>query len=142
MENKDCVFCKIIKGEIKQASVYEDERTFVLLDIYPASKKGGHLLVMPKKHYEVITEMSDEDSRAVMWTIKKMSKALLKFGEGLNIIQNNKKVAGQYVPHVHFHLIPRFENDGIMIEKWAAGKYKDQKEMEDMAKKIQNLLKD
>ena len=97
---------------------------------------------MPKKHYEIVSEMSDEDSKAVMLTIKKLSKALLKFGEGLNILQNNKKVAGQYVPHVHFHLVPRFENDRITIEKWTTHKYKDNKHMEETANKIKSLLKE
>ena len=137
---KDCIFCKIIKGEIKQDKIYEDSKTIAILDISPASQKGGHTLVMPKKHYELISEMPDADSKAVMLTMKKISKALLKFGEGVNILQNNKRVAGQYVPHVHFHLIPRFENDGITIEKWTTKKYKDNKEMDSIAKEIKGLL--
>ena len=140
MENKDCVFCKIIKGEIKQDKIYEDDKTVAILDIYPASPNGGHTLVMPKKHYELITEIPDDDSKAVILTMKKLSNALLKFSEGLNIIQNNKKVAGQFVPHVHFHLVPRFENDGISIEKWSPNKYKNNAEMDAMAKKIKRLL--
>ncbi len=136
----DCVFCKIISGEIKQSKIYEDERTVAFLDIYPASSKGGHTLVIPRKHYEIVTEMSDEDAKAVMLTIKKLSKALMKFGEGMNIIQNNKKAAGQFVNHVHFHLVPRFNNDGVIIsEKWAKNSYKDN-EMEEVAKRIQKLL--
>jgi len=142
MKNKDCVFCKIIKGEIKQDKIYEDDKTVALLDIYPASSKGGHTLVMPKNHYEVVSEMSEEDSKAVMLTIKKLSSALLKFGEGMNIIQNNKKIAGQFVPHVHFHLIPRFVNDGIIIsEKWSKNEYKNN-EMHEVASRIKSLLKD
>ena len=109
----NCIFCKIIKGEIPCTKIYEDKKTFAMLDISPASKKGGHTLVMPRKHYELITDLTDEDAKALMLTIKKVSKAILKFGEGMNIIQNNKKIAGQFVPHAHFHLIPRFENDGI-----------------------------
>ena len=138
----DCIFCKIINGEIKQDKLYEDDRTLAILDINPASPRGGHTLVMPKKHYELISEISDEDAKAVMLTIRKLSKTLMKFEEGLNIIQNNKKVAGQFIPHVHFHLIPRFENDGITIsEKWKVKKYKDN-EMEEVASKIRKLLKE
>jgi|SRR3989344_758213 len=140
MEN--CIFCKIIKGEIPCAKIYEDEKTFAMLDISPASKKGGHTLVLPKKHCELITDLNDEDSKNLMLTIKKLSKALLKFGEGLNIIQNNKLVAGQVISHVHFHLIPRFKNDGISIEKWVANKYKDNKEMDSITGKIKDLLKE
>ncbi len=63
---KDCIFCKIIKKEISASIIYEDEKTFAFLDIAPASPKGGHTLVMPKNHYELVSEMSDEDSKAVM----------------------------------------------------------------------------
>ncbi len=122
----NCVFCKIIKGEIKQDYIYEDSKTIAILDINPAQPKGGHTLVMPKKHYEIFSDMLESEAEAVMSTMLKLSKALMKFGEGLNIIQNNKRLAGQYVPHVHFHLIPRFDNDGVKIsEKWSSHKYKD-----------------
>lgn len=137
----DCLFCKFIKKEINVDPVYEDEKTFAFLDIAPASQKGGHVLVMPKNHYELVSEMSDDDAKAVMLTIRKLSKALLKFGEGMNILQNNKKVAGQYILHVHFHLIPRFQNDGVTIEKWSANKYKSEKEMYNVKEKIRKLLK-
>lgn len=138
----NCIFCKIIKGEIKQDCIYEDSKTIAILDINPAQPRGGHTLVMPKKHYELFSDMPDVEAKAVMSTMLKVSKALMKFGEGLNVIQNNKKLAGQYVPHVHFHLIPRFSNDGVTIsEKWSSHRYKD-KEMEDVANKIKSLLKD
>lgn len=138
----ECIFCKIIKKEIPTSVIYEDKKTIVFLDIAPATPRGGHTLVMPKKHYELVSEMSDDDAKAIILTIKKLSKALLKFGEGLNILQNNKKVAGQFVSHVHFHLIPRFPGDGITIEKWFARKYKDEKEIKEVENKIKSLLKD
>ena len=140
MENKECVFCKIINGEIKQDFLYEDNKTVAILDINPAQPKGGHTLVIPRSHYEILTDISDEDVKALMLTIKKISKALLNFGDGLNIIQNNKKIAGQFVPHVHFHLIPRFANDGIIIsEKWPSYKYKDN-EIEETLKNIKKFI--
>ena len=142
MAFKDCVFCKILSGEIRQDILYEDDKTIAILDIYPASPRGGHTLVMPKKHYELISEMSDDDAKTLILTTKKLSKALLKFGEGMNILQNNNKVAGQYVPHVHFHLIPRFANDNIIIsEKWSKNEYKGN-EMKEVASRIKSLLKD
>jgi histidine triad (HIT) family protein len=64
----------------------------------------------------------------------------MKFAPGLNILQNNKKVAGQFVDHAHFHLIPRYEGDGIILEKWKAYEYKDN-QIEATAEKIRNLLK-
>ena len=141
---KDCIFCKIIKKKIGQSKdiIYEDDKTIAFLDITPAQKKGGHTLIIPKKHYELVTDMSDADAKAVMLTIKKLSKALLQFSQGMNIIQNNKRVAGQYVNHVHFHLIPRFDNDGILIEKWTANKYNSESDRLNMVQTIKNLLKD
>lgn len=136
----DCVFCKIVKGEIPCTKIYEDSKTIVFLDISPATPKGGHTLVIPKKHYELITDLKDSDLIALTKTIKKVSEALLQYGEGLNIIQNNKKVAGQFVPHLHFHLIPRFENDGFILDRWSANKYKE-KEIDKIADKIKSLLK-
>ncbi|MBS3175234.1 HIT family protein [Candidatus Woesearchaeota archaeon] len=136
MEN--CVFCKIIKKEIPASIIYENVKTIAFLDVSPAAK--GHILVLPKNHHELFSDMNDEDSKALILTMKKISKGLLKFSEGLNIIQNNKKVAGQYVPHVHFHLIPRNFNDGITIsEKWNHYKYQN-KEIEETAEEIRKLI--
>ncbi|MBS3167873.1 HIT family protein [Candidatus Woesearchaeota archaeon] len=141
---KECIFCKIInkKNKQKEDIIYEDKKTIALLDISPASKKGGHTLVIPKKHYELVTEMPDEDLKAIMFTIRKISKALMSFALGMNIIQNNKKVAGQYIKHVHFHLVPRFPKDGITIEKWTTFRYKDELHRQEIASKIKNLLKE
>ncbi|HLD10449.1 MAG TPA: HIT family protein [Candidatus Nanoarchaeia archaeon] len=136
---EECIFCKIIKGEIKAAKIYEDRYTYAFLDIRPASKKGGHTLVLPKNHFELITDIPEIELIALSKTIKKISKALLKFGEGLNILQNNKKVAGQYINHLHFHLIPRFKNDSISIEKWEANEYA-KGEIEKLQEKIKLLI--
>lgn len=135
----ECIFCKIARGEIQQNKIYEDKNTVAFLDIRPATKKGGHVLVIPKKHHELITDIPDKELEALVKTIKKISRALLKFAPGLNILQNNKKVAGQYVMHAHFHLIPRFENDGVTIEKWPANEYK-KGQAERIVKKIKSLL--
>lgn len=136
----DCIFCKIIKGEIPCAKVYEDKFTLAFLDINPATPKGGHILILPKKHYELITDLSEEEFIHLCKTIQKISKALLKYGQGLNIIQNNKKIAGQIIPHVHFHLIPRFEKDGVILNYWKTHKYNDN-ELNAISEKIKNLLK-
>lgn len=136
----DCIFCKIIKGEIPCAKVYEDKFTLAFLDINPATPRGGHVLILPKKHYELITDLPEEEFSHLCKTIKKISSALLKYGEGLNIIQNNKKVAGQIIPHVHFHLIPRFDKDGVILNYWKTHKYSDN-ELKSVSEKIKNLLK-
>jgi histidine triad (HIT) family protein len=137
---KNCLFCKIINNEIPATKIYEDNNVLAILDIRPASKHGGHVLIIPKEHFELITDLPDESLEKISLTIKKIAKALLKFGEGLNIVQNNKRVAGQAIPHIHFHLIPRFENDGIKIEKWESNEYKKE-ELEKIALKIKSLLK-
>ncbi|MBU2634617.1 MAG: HIT domain-containing protein [Nanoarchaeota archaeon] len=138
MEN--CVFCKIINNILKTDKLYEDDNVIVILDIKPATIKGGHCLVIPKKHYKLISDVDDEILCKIVKVIKKMSKVLLKFGEGLNIMQNNERVSGQIIDHVHFHLIPRFSGDGVdtALEKYD---YKDD-EMEVVFNKIKNLLKE
>ena len=136
----NCIICKIVKNEISCIKIYEDKDILAILDIRPATKHGGHVLVFPKKHYELIIDVPSELLSKTILIIKKLSKALLDFGEGLNVLQNNKMVSGQAIPHVHFHLIPRFQNDGITVEKWIANEYKSG-EKEKIASKIKSLLK-
>ena len=136
----DCIFCKIIAGEILCTKIYEDKDTFVFLDINPATDRGGHTLVLPKKHYELITDVPKKELNSIIKIIKKVSQALLKLYPGLNILQNNKRVAGQVVPHVHFHLIPRYPKDGIKIDYWETHKYGSKEDIK-IAKKIARLLK-
>ena len=108
----DCIFCKIIKGEIPSATLYEDSDIFVFLDIAPANK--GHILVIPKGHYPTLHEIEDEILHKIISMIKKCSTAVSSaLGcDGYNVLMNSGKAAGQLVPHLHFHVIPRFERDG------------------------------
>ena len=135
----DCIFCKIIKGELPCNKIYEDEHTFVFLSIDPAVPEGGHTLVIPKKHYELIDEIEEKDYSNLMKTVQKFSRVLLKYAEGLNIIQNNKRIAGQIVPHVHFHLIPRFSDDNVELNYWKEHKLSSEK-MDEIAEKIKKLI--
>ncbi|MFH0831884.1 MAG: HIT family protein [archaeon] len=139
-ENKGCIFCRIARKEIPAEIVYEDRNFLAFLDIKPATKKGGHTLVIPKKHYDIITDMPSEELAGMMVAVKKVSGALMKISEGLNILQNNKKAAGQFVNHVHFHLIPRYRDDHIVIEKWKECEYKGNR-INEVSEKIRNLLK-
>lgn len=105
-----CIFCKIIQGEIPAYKVYEDEKNIAFLDIFPRAK--GHTLVIPKKHYETFDSMSPEDSLAFTQALTKVTVLLknkLK-SDGYNLFSNNGTVAGQEVPHAHFHIFPRFAN--------------------------------
>ena len=110
---ENCIFCKIIKGEIPSQKIFENENTFAFLDINPAS--FGHALVIPKKHYETLIDVPDEELKQLIISVKKVSTAIMYATniKGFNILQNNGKIAGQIVNHVHFHIIPREENDSI-----------------------------
>ena len=129
----DCIFCKIIKGDIPSAKVYEDDRVIAFLDIGPANK--GHTLVVPKKHSNNVLEDDLEDLSACMKAVQITAKAVMKAvnAGGFNLITNTNKTAGQIIMHTHFHIIPRFENDGL--KHWPKGNYKEG-EMQEIQKKI------
>jgi histidine triad (HIT) family protein len=135
---EECIFCKIIAGEIPSAKVYEDEDVLAFLDIGPCTDKGGHTLVLPKKHFELVSEMPEDLLCKVMAVTKKLSTILLKRADGVNILQNNKKAAGQLVPHVHFHVMPRYKEDDVQVS-WTPHKYAEG-EMEKVQEEIKKLL--
>lgn len=110
----DCIFCKIIKGDIPSAKVYEDEKVMAFLDLSQVTK--GHTLVIPKKHEENIYELSEDSAKAVFTAVPKIARALKAAYEpiGINLLNNNGKDAGQSVFHYHAHLIPRYgKGDGF-----------------------------
>ena len=111
----NCIFCKIIKGDIPSTKIYEDEHTLAFLDINPVTR--GHTLVIPKQHCPDIFDMRDEDVRAVMATAKKIANAAMHGlgAAGVNLLNSNRKAAGQEVFHYHLHVIPRYENDGVRM---------------------------
>jgi histidine triad (HIT) family protein len=119
MEN--CLFCKIVKGEIPSLKVYEDADVYAFLDINPANI--GHTLVIPKKHTATIFEIDEKSLQKVMAVVKKLAQRIIDRtgAHGINILQNNGQQAGQLVHHFHFHIIPRFENDHIIIKYPRAG---------------------
>lgn len=137
MEKNDCIFCKIVNKEIPSSIVYEDENTIAFLDIAPANK--GHILVIPKSHYSDITTIPENELQNVFSTVKEISQVLFKEYEGVNLLQNNGKVAGQLVNHFHVHLIPRKENDGLSLGEWDCKKY-EPGEMQEYQEKIKNFL--
>ncbi|MBU2637957.1 MAG: HIT family protein [Nanoarchaeota archaeon] len=136
----DCVFCKIASKQIPCFSLYEDDDVIAFLDIAPATKKGGHTLVIPKKHYESITEVPDELLAKIMAVVKKITNAILKDADGVNVLQNNGKAAGQFVKHIHFHIVPRYNDDKIGIT-WECEKY-DGGEIEKEHEKLKKLLEE
>ncbi len=111
-----CVFCNIIEGNIPSAKIYEDDDVLAILDISQATK--GHTLVMPKKHYENILQIPEDDYIKVMSKVKKIAQVILKAfdAKGLNILNNCNEVSGQTVMHFHVHIIPRYNTDDIQIK--------------------------
>ena len=111
----DCIFCKIIEGSIPSHKIYEDENVLAFLDITQTTK--GHTLVIPKKHIRNIYDLDEETASNLFKVVPKIAKALkLAFNPiGLNIVNNNEQPL-QEVFHYHIHLIPRYENDGVIIK--------------------------
>ena len=109
--SNECLFCKIVKGEIPSIKVYEDKDVIAFLDIFPFAK--GHTIVVPVEHHETFFDFPDEKMGnyfAVLKEIAKKIKTNLK-ADGINFVQNNYPAAGQVVFHMHYHIIPRWEND-------------------------------
>lgn len=133
------IFEKIVTREIPATIVYEDEDTLAFMDIGPIIK--GHTLVIPKTCYDPVTETPDEVLSKLMLVAKRIAAAQIKGlgADGVNIIQNNGAAAGQVVPHIHFHVIPRFEGDGHHWN-WNTKKYESPAEMEKLAEKIREGL--
>ncbi len=120
--NPDCVFCKIAARELPASVVYENETLVAFLDVNPLAE--GHLLVIPRNHYTRVVDMPAEACAQLAASLPQLGHAVLEVtgAEGFNLLQNNGRVAGQVVPHVHFHLIPRKADDGLGY-RWNAGTY-------------------
>jgi len=118
----DCIFCKIIRGEIPSGKIYEDDRVLSFVDINPIN--AGHSLVIPKKHYDTLFDIPPEELQACIMVCQKVARAIVKGvgATGLNIVQNNFRPAGQLIDHAHFHLIPRHEDDGFLTS-WSGTAY-------------------
>ncbi len=133
----DCIFCKIVKGEIPNITLFENEHVLSFLDIMPAAK--GHALIIPKKHYATLLDMPHDELKEVIEIVQKIAvvtMAALPEFDGFNVLQSNNEVAGQVVPHVHFHVIPRQKDDKLDFA-WDQGKA----EMEEL-KKWAELVKE
>lgn len=133
----DCLFCRIIKGEVPSQKVYEDADVFAFLDIQPVNV--GHTLIVPKAHHANCAETPDEVLAAVMAVAKRVGAAALKVtgAQGYNVGINCGAVAGQVIMHTHVHVMPRFEGDGLRHwPKRAVSK----EEMEKAAREIAQAL--
>ncbi len=101
-----CVFCRIVAGEIPASRILETDEILAFLDIQPIEK--GHTLVIPKRHFATLLDAPEEVLAQVMAGVRRVASAMLRTGaEGINLLQSNHACAGQVVPHLHFHVIPR-----------------------------------
>ncbi len=134
----NCIFCKIANGEIPSATLYEDERFRVILDLGPASK--GHALILPKEHYENVCDLDETIAAQVLPLAGKIGSAMKQaLGcAGFNLVQNNGAAAGQTVMHFHMHIIPRYEGGPEMVA-WTPGSTSDQ-EMAEIVKAVKENL--
>lgn len=134
----NCIFCKVVKGEIPSHKVCEDEATLAFLDINPIS--DGHTLVIPKAHSENLLDTSEETVKQVAVAVKKVANAAKEAlsCDGINVLQANGAASGQSVFHYHVHVVPRMEGDGLHL--WPATKHigHDAKEI---AEKIKQNIK-
>ena len=130
-----CIFCKIIQKKAPASIVYEDKRIIAFMSIQPINV--GHTLVIPKKHYENIYEITEEEIGQLYRIVKKITKAIKTSieAEGIRIIQNNGKAAGQVIFHMHVHIIPMYNNN-----IWNHPQNRDTNMLDQDAKKIQKLL--
>lgn len=110
----NCPFCKIIAGDLPSSMVYQDQTCLAVLDIQPINP--GHLLILPKRHEEHLKDMDPVICGHLFQTAQKLAQALAASGirsEGFNLLLADGDAAGQDVPHVHLHLVPRFPDDGF-----------------------------
>lgn len=136
--SQDCIFCKIIAGEIPCFKLYEDDATFAFMDINPAN--DGHALVIPKDHAKDVHAVSDDFISRTVITAKKISAAVEKSVSpgGINLVQCNGPAAGQSVFHFHMHVLPRREGDELKLN-WGL-KPGDMDAIAKLAEKIKNNL--
>ena len=134
MIKDDCIFCKIGKGEIPSATIYENSDFRVFLDVAPANR--GHALIIPKDHADNIFQLDGETAGKLFSLATVVARAIKEETgcEGMNIVQNNGAVGGQTVNHFHLHLIPRNEGDGVNVT-WKPGETENNAQQE-LAKAI------
>lgn len=133
---EDCVFCRIARKEEHASFVYEDKDIVAFLDSRPADE--GHTLVVPRKHYENIFEVPDEEVANLFKIVKKVAYGISKSekADGISIVQNNGEAARQIVFHFHVHIIPRYEGQDSHRPRGTV----EQNELDRVAAKIRKFL--
>jgi histidine triad (HIT) family protein len=139
---QDCVFCKIVDGTYTSSKVYEDDDLLAFMDIQPVNE--GHVLIIPKRHVEKAVDLDEHLAGKIFVLTGKISKAIMKSelkSEGVNYFLADGEAAGQEVFHTHFHIIPRFKNDGFGLVFPEGYKNKhERQELDEAADKIKAVL--
>ena len=132
-----CIFCDMIGGKCPYYEIYHDSDIIAILDKYPIDK--GHSLVITKKPYEKLTDMSSQEVAELFSKIPKIANAIIKAtnADAFSIAQNNGKAAKQIIPHVHVHIIPRYNDTGTL---WLKRKILKDNELDELAQKIRNCI--
>ena len=132
-----CIFCDMLDGNLPCHRIYQDDDCMAILDKYPID--NGHSLIITKKPYEKLTDMNVEEIMDLFSKIPKIINAIIKAtkADGFSIAQNNGKAAKQIIPHVHIHIIPRYNITGTL---WTKRKIMKDSELDIIAQKIKNCL--
>ena len=132
-----CIFCDILDGTRNGHLVYEDKDHIAILDKYPID--DGHTLVIPRKHHEKITDMDSNDVGKIFSLIPKIAKAVLAGAgaDAFSLAQNNGKDSKQIIPHVHIHIIPRYNNKGTV---WTKRQIPTDEVLSELAVKIKSAM--
>ncbi|HDQ40836.1 MAG TPA: HIT family protein [Desulfonatronum sp.] len=133
-----CIFCEIVQGRIPCAQVYATDTIMAFLDIAPV--RPGHVLVIPKAHYPTIEDIPTDLGNELLTAVQRISVAIRRAvdAQGLNVMMNNHRAAGQLVDHAHFHLIPRHEHDGLQL--WPQSAYQTPEQMHKIADSIKAAI--
>ena len=133
----ECIFCDVMDGKLPSYMIYDDDDCLAILDRYPID--NGHSLIITKQHYEKITDMSIDDVSKLFSKVPKIVNAIIKAtgADAFSIAQNNGKSAKQIIPHVHIHLIPRYNKTGTL---WTKRKIMSDDELKQLAEKIKNCF--
>ncbi len=138
MSEQSCIFCRIAEGDIPCSKIYEDDIVLAFLDIAPVHP--GHALLIPKIHFANLLEFPSELAPAIISALKKVGAAVMDAtgASAFNVMQNNGFAAGQTVFHIHWHIIPRFDGDGLVM--WPQGNYVTPSDMQEMASRVISCL--
>jgi histidine triad (HIT) family protein len=138
MSAEECLFCKMVAGQIPVTKIYENDVILAFLDIGPIS--DGHALIIPKQHFDKLDECPPELLAKVASHLGKIAKAVsaTMHSDGYNVLCNNGRAAGQVIDHLHFHIIPRNSGDDV-FNRWPSYKYPDGK-IDEIADRIREKL--